>query len=251
MRFANAQSYAFIDSDYILKNVPEYVEAKERLDKMADRWTKEIEERYEVIKTKKSSFDREEVLLPKEEKEKRKSEIEKLEKESVLKEIIKETIDSFDQMKLIKDLKYPEQIAYLRENHGFSQAHANALVLYSRGNTTSKRFNTLEDFLAPLDVTKQKTIKAIFKALKTRYPKGEIVIAWNQPMMRKGTQYVFGASVAKNHILIAPFNSEVLKKMASDLKDYKVNKKTVAVANDWKVDEKILVKMVKSVLAQK
>ena len=83
MRFANAQSYAFIDSDYILKNVPEYVEAKERLDKMADRWTKEIEERYEVIKTKKSSFDREEVLLPKEEKEKRKSEIEKLEKDVI------------------------------------------------------------------------------------------------------------------------------------------------------------------------
>jgi len=83
MRFANAQSYAFIDSDYILKNVPEYVEAKERLDKMAERWTKEIEERYDVIKTKKSSFDREEVLLPKEEKEKRKSEIEKLEKDVI------------------------------------------------------------------------------------------------------------------------------------------------------------------------
>ena len=83
MRFANAQTYAFIDSDYILKNVPEYVEAKERLDKMAERWTKEIEERYEVIKTKKASFDREEVLLPKEEREKRKSEIEKLEKDAI------------------------------------------------------------------------------------------------------------------------------------------------------------------------
>ena len=34
----------------------------------------------------------------------------------------------FDQMKEIGDKKYLEQIAYLRENHGFSQAHANALV---------------------------------------------------------------------------------------------------------------------------
>ena len=59
------------------------MEAKERLDKMAERWTKEIEERYEVIKTKKSSFDREEVLLPKEEREKRKSEIEKMEKDVI------------------------------------------------------------------------------------------------------------------------------------------------------------------------
>ena len=74
MRIANAQTYAFIDSDFILKSVPEYVEAKEKLDKMAERWTKEIEERYTVIKTKKSNFEREEVLLPAEEKAKRKAE---------------------------------------------------------------------------------------------------------------------------------------------------------------------------------
>jgi len=29
--------------------------------------------------------------------------------------------------------KYEEQIAFLRENHGFSQAHANALAMYVRG----------------------------------------------------------------------------------------------------------------------
>ena len=156
-----------------------------------------------------------------------------------------------DQMKLIKDLKYPEQIAYLRENHGFSQAHANALVLYSRGNTTSKRFNTLEDFLAPLDVTKQKTIKAIFKALKTRYPKGEIVIAWNQPMLRKGTMYVFGASVSKKHISIAPWSEKVLKKFAPEFKEYRVNKKTIALPNDWKVDGKLLCDMVSAGVKEK
>jgi outer membrane protein len=81
--FANTQTYAFIDSDYILKNVPEYTEAKEKLDKLAERWTKEIEDRYAVVKNKKDNFQREEVLLPKEEKEKRKQEIEKLEKEAI------------------------------------------------------------------------------------------------------------------------------------------------------------------------
>jgi outer membrane protein len=81
--FAKSQSYAFIDSDYILKNVPEYTEAKDKLDKMAERWAKEIEDRYSVVKTKKDSYQREEVLLPKEEKEKRKQEIDKLEKETI------------------------------------------------------------------------------------------------------------------------------------------------------------------------
>ncbi|MFM7300454.1 MAG: OmpH family outer membrane protein [Crocinitomicaceae bacterium] len=69
--FVKGQSYAFIDSDYILKNVPEYVSAKEKLDKLSEKWTKEIEDRYAAIKTKKSNFEREEVLLPTEEKTKR------------------------------------------------------------------------------------------------------------------------------------------------------------------------------------
>lgn len=83
LRMVSAQSYAYIDSDYILENVPEYAEAKERLDKMAERWTKEIEDRYATIKDLKSKYDREEVLLPKEEREKRKAEIQKLEQEAI------------------------------------------------------------------------------------------------------------------------------------------------------------------------
>ena len=79
--FVFGQKYAYIDSDFILASVPEYKEAKDKLDKLADRWTKEIEERYEVLKLKKDNFAREEVLLPTEEKTKRKEEIEKLETE--------------------------------------------------------------------------------------------------------------------------------------------------------------------------
>ena len=73
--FVYAQKYAYIDSDYILSNVPEYKEAKDKLDKLADRWTKDIEERYAALKVKKDNFAREEVLLPTEEKQKRKDEI--------------------------------------------------------------------------------------------------------------------------------------------------------------------------------
>ena len=81
--FAFGQKYGYIDSDYIMANVPEYTEAKEKLDKLAERWTKEIEERYEVLKVKKDNFAREEVLLPEEEKLKRKEEIERLETEAM------------------------------------------------------------------------------------------------------------------------------------------------------------------------
>jgi outer membrane protein len=81
--FAFSQKYAYIDSDYILENLTEYKDAKEKLDKLADRWTKEIEERYAILKLKKDNFAREEILLPAEEKQKRKEEIEKLETEAM------------------------------------------------------------------------------------------------------------------------------------------------------------------------
>ena len=81
--FAFSQKYAYIDSDYILENIPEYKEAKDKLDKLADRWTKDIEDRYAALRTKKDNFAREEVLLPSEEKQKRKEEILKLETETM------------------------------------------------------------------------------------------------------------------------------------------------------------------------
>jgi outer membrane protein len=79
--FVFGQKYGYIDSDYILESVPEYKEAKDKLNKLADRWTKDIEDRYAVLKMKKDNFAREEVLLPSEEKTKRKEEISKLETE--------------------------------------------------------------------------------------------------------------------------------------------------------------------------
>ena len=150
----------------------------------------------------------------------------------------------FGVMKEIADRKYPEQVAYLKEEHGFSQAHANALVMYSRGSKSSKRFDDFAGFLKKHDAVKQKTVRKIFQVIKKKYPKLELVIAWNQPMLKLGTSYLFGVSISKNHILIAPFNSKVLQSMEKELLDYKVNKKTVQVPVDWKVDEKILLKMI-------
>jgi uncharacterized protein YdhG (YjbR/CyaY superfamily) len=148
-------------------------------------------------------------------------------------------------MKELADAKYPEQIAYLKENHGFSQAHANALVMYSRGSTTAKRFNTLAQYLEPHDAVKKKTVKAIFKAIQDAYPKMELVIAWNQPMLKLGDEYIIGVSVLKNHILLGPWGKDVVAAFEKRLTDYKTNKKTIQVPSDWNVDKKLVVDLAK------
>ena len=156
----------------------------------------------------------------------------------------------FAVMKKVDGKKYPEQIAHLRENYGFSQAHANALVMYSRGSKSAKRFDKPSDYFKTLDPKQAKTVKAVFRAITKKYPKLDLVIAWNQPMLKIDTKYVFGVSVTKNYILLAPWSSKVLNNFRPKLNNYKVNKKTFAVPNDWRVDEKLLQQMVKATLAE-
>ena len=89
-------------------------------------------------------------------------------------------------------------------------------------------------------------MKKIFKSIEDKFPKLGLVIAWNQPMLKSGDEYIFGASAATNHILIAPWDQKVLKEFAPYFAEYRVNKKTIALPNDWPVDEKILQKMIKA-----
>lgn len=156
----------------------------------------------------------------------------------------------FKVMKELEGEKYPVQIAHLKENYGFSQAHANALVMYSRGSESSRKFDTPAQYYKTIDPVQVKTLKAIFKAMQSKYPELELVIAWNQPMLKKGKNYLFGCSAAANHILIAPWDQDVLKKYTPKFKDYKVNKKTIALPNDWEVDSKLLQAMMKDSLSK-
>jgi uncharacterized protein YdhG (YjbR/CyaY superfamily) len=145
-----------------------------------------------------------------------------------------------ERLKDLGDAKYPEQIAFLRENHAFSQSHANALVMYVRGSETSKRFKNPKEFFASVDPVAAKTAQEIFATITTKFPDLELVIAWNQPMLRTGTQYVIGLSVAKNHITLNPFSGEVLSSVTDKLSKYVVNKHTFQVPIDWKVDAVLL-----------
>ena len=157
----------------------------------------------------------------------------------------------FKVMAKIADKKYPEQIAHLQENYGFSKAHANALVMYSRGSLSSKKFETLSDYYSSIDPTQARTLRKIFKTIRDKHPNLEHLIAWNQPVMRLGTMYVFGAGVAKNHILLNPFSKKALESVMKRYPDLKINKHTIQIPNDWKVDESLINRLVKARLAER
>ncbi|HBF87807.1 MAG TPA: hypothetical protein DDX39_04115 [Bacteroidales bacterium] len=76
-----AQKFGFVDSDYIMKNIPSYEAAQDQLDQMSVDWQKEIETLYSEIDKMYKDFQAEKVLLTEEMKVKRENEIIAKEKE--------------------------------------------------------------------------------------------------------------------------------------------------------------------------
>lgn len=76
-----SQKFAYVDSEYILSNIPSYKAAQEQIDKLSAEWQKEVETKYADIDKLYKNFQSEKVLLTEEMKAKREDEIVKKEKE--------------------------------------------------------------------------------------------------------------------------------------------------------------------------
>lgn len=77
-----AQKYAFVDSDYVLENIPEYQDALDMLDEFSIEWQKEIEEKFAAVDQLYKDYQAEAVLLPEDMKRQRENEIIQKEKEA-------------------------------------------------------------------------------------------------------------------------------------------------------------------------
>ncbi|MFN8207806.1 MAG: OmpH family outer membrane protein [Bacteroidales bacterium] len=76
-----AQKFAFVDTEYILNNIPAYKAAQDQLDKYSAELQKEVENKYTEIDEMYKKFQAEKVLLSDEMKSKREEEIITKEKE--------------------------------------------------------------------------------------------------------------------------------------------------------------------------
>lgn len=82
---AYAQKFAFVDSEYILKNIPSYEAAQDELNNLSENWEAEVQEEYQAIEEMYKSYKAERVLLSEEMRQKREEEI--IEREKAVKEL--------------------------------------------------------------------------------------------------------------------------------------------------------------------
>ena len=76
-----AQKFGYIDSEFILKQVPEYATAQKEIDKLSIDYQKQIEKKYLSLDSTFNAFRKEEILLTDEMKRKRQDDIMLKEKE--------------------------------------------------------------------------------------------------------------------------------------------------------------------------
>jgi outer membrane protein len=157
---AFAQKIGYVDSEYILNQIPEYKAAKSELDKASADWQKEIEGKYAEIDKLYKTYQAEQILLTDDLRQKRENEIVNKEKEA--KDLQKQRFgtdgDLFKKrMELVKPIqdKVYNAIKTVSEKGGiaimFDKA-SDMTMLYA-----NQKYDKSDDVLSLLGVSKTKT----------------------------------------------------------------------------------------------
>ena len=83
-----AQKFAYVDTEYILGNIPEYKIAQTQIEDISSKWQKDIETRFAEIDRMYKTYEADATMLPEEMKRKRESEI--INKEKGVKDLQKQ-----------------------------------------------------------------------------------------------------------------------------------------------------------------
>ena len=78
---ASSQKYAVVNTDYVLKSLPEYSSAQKRLDRYVADWQKELTDKAAEVESMRADYEQESYLLPENLKKRRQEEIRTKEQE--------------------------------------------------------------------------------------------------------------------------------------------------------------------------
>lgn len=72
---ALAQRFAYVDSDYILKHMPEYASSQKQLASLSESWQKDVDGRFQEIERLYKAYQADQVLMTPEQRKRREQEI--------------------------------------------------------------------------------------------------------------------------------------------------------------------------------
>jgi len=152
-----AQRYAFIDTDYILEQIPAYQEAQAEIDAQAEKWQKQIQARYDEIEKMYTAYKAEQVLLTPDMKIVKEQEI--IQKEKNAKDFQKQKFGvEGDLFKLRQELIKPIQEAVFEAVQKMAEQKSYAVIFDKAASSSaiiyaSPKYDQSEEILQRLGFT--------------------------------------------------------------------------------------------------
>ncbi|MCF8275222.1 MAG: OmpH family outer membrane protein [Flavobacteriales bacterium] len=148
-----AQRFGYVDSNYILENIPEYQQKQQELNEISVQWQQEIEKMYAEIDRMYKDFQAEQILLTDDMKRKREEQI--IEKEKEAKEKQKQRFGfQGDLFQKRQDFTKPIQDKVYAAIKEIADARGYAVIFDKAGTLTmlytSEKYDLSEDILDEL-----------------------------------------------------------------------------------------------------
>lgn len=139
-----AQKFAFVDTEYILGQIPEYKAAQSELDKISVSWQKEIEAKYAEIDKMYKAYTAEQILLTEEMKKKREADI--IAKEKEAKDLQKQRFGVDGELfKKRQELVKPIQDKVFNAVKGIAEKGGYSVIFDKAGDMTMLYTNSKND----------------------------------------------------------------------------------------------------------
>lgn len=145
--------FCFVDSEYILKHIPEYKSAQTQLDDLSAEWQKEIDARYAAIEKMYKAYQAEQVLLSDEMRTKREQEI--VDKEKQVKEYQKQKFGFQGELyKKREELIKPIQDKVFEAVNKYADQYSYGVIFDKSGDATmlytSSKLDKSNDIISAL-----------------------------------------------------------------------------------------------------
>jgi uncharacterized protein len=112
------------------------------------------------------------------------------------------------------------------------------------------KFNSVEEYLASLDIAKERTLRFVIDFILSQFPELESKISWNVPTIHRNGKYVFGACAYKHHLTLAPWSPRVMQAFRARLGKFVSFKNCFQIPVDWEVDRDLVEDLVRARLAE-
>jgi uncharacterized protein YdhG (YjbR/CyaY superfamily) len=114
----------------------------------------------------------------------------------------------------------------------------------------SPKFNSVEEYLASQDPTKERTLKSAIGLILTQFPELESKISWNVPTIHRKGKYVAGICAYKHHLTFSAWSPRVIEDFKVRLGKFVVWKNCFQIPVDWKIDRELVKDLVRARLAE-